>query len=145
MSEVLPVKVDVNELATTIIPLLEKVAASAAVGLATVANAWPVNRTFYVYNYIDSANWVSAMKATIAPNQAGNLGASGSVFKVQVGDSATDWFLLEPGKKYVYSGPGEWHVVDDFASFKSVTRADVKKRLAALGDPLSKLLASLPD
>ncbi|MBI6629932.1 hypothetical protein [Pontibaca salina] len=64
----------------------------------------PVN--FYVYNYADNLYWISAMHTLVAPGKVGAVAASGVSFKVHPGDNTEHQFLVEPGKAYLYHGPG---------------------------------------
>jgi hypothetical protein len=65
----------------------------------------PVN--FYVYNYVDNAYWISAMHSLAAPNKAVAVAASGVAFKIHPNDNKQQEFLVDPGRAYIYNGPGD--------------------------------------
>jgi len=68
--------------------------------------------TFFVYNYVDSIHWVSAMKVLVAPGKTGVAVASGAFFKIHPNDKQEQEFLVAPGKAYVYHGPGDVDTVE---------------------------------
>lgn len=78
----------------------------ARVNSAVVFNNTDKPVTFYVYNYIDSVFWISAMKTLVAPGAHGEVAASGAFFKVHPNDNTNEEFLVAPHNAYVFSGPG---------------------------------------
>jgi hypothetical protein len=83
----------------------------AAVNAAVIYNDSGSDVTFYVYNYIDTVYWVSAMKARVAAGSYGTVAASGAFFKIHPNDKASEEFLVAPHHAYVYHGPGNLEAV----------------------------------
>lgn len=98
---------NLNTLVTQIRSGVGDIAKSLEIGKAVILNnsGKPVN--FYVYNYIDTVFWVSAMHTLVASGKPGIVSASGKAFKIHPNDNANQEFLVEPGKAYIYNGPGD--------------------------------------
>jgi hypothetical protein len=88
-----------------------KLIAGAKVKGAVIFNASGGNVEFCVYNYIDTVYWIAAQKTLIARDHYGTVAASGVYFKVHPNGHKNQEFLVEPGKAYVYHGPGKIETV----------------------------------
>lgn len=97
---------DLNKLGDQLIDLIKSGIGGLRVEQALIANASNKPMTFYVYNYVDSVYWVSAMKVLIAPGQTGVVAASGAFFKIHPEDRKEHEFLVAPGGAYAYFSPG---------------------------------------
>lgn len=80
---------------------------AAGVKSAVIFNDTPNPVQFYVYNYIDTAYWVSAAKPLAAAGKYVTVAASGDQYKIHPNDEKNHQFLVAPGKAYVYKGPGD--------------------------------------
>lgn len=101
------VEVKVNELHDQLRKDVGEVAQALKIGKAAILNATSKPVNFYVYNYVDSAYWISAMHTLVAPGKVGAVMASGAAFKVHPDDNKTHEFLVTPGRAYIYRGPGD--------------------------------------
>jgi hypothetical protein len=89
-----------------------KLITGARVDSAVIFNNTDQPVTFYVYNYIDSVYWISAMKTLVAPGAYAIVAASGAFFKIHPNDHKTEEFLVAPFNAYIYGGPGSVEKVE---------------------------------
>jgi hypothetical protein len=100
-------KGDANKFADQVREGVESIAGQLKIGKALIFNGTDKPVNFYVYNYIDTVYWVAAMHTLVAPGKVGAVAASGTSFKVHPDDDKAKEFLVDPGKAYLYGGPGD--------------------------------------
>lgn len=107
MIEIGKVKGNLNQFVEQVKDGVSEIADQLKINKALIYNntGEPVN--FYVYNYIDTAYWISAMHTLVAPGKVGSVAASGVSFKVHPNDNKKHEFLVDPRKAYIYNGPGD--------------------------------------
>lgn len=107
MSEGAPqIKMDVNKFYSVARKDIKELIKGAGIGSAVIYNATNQPVTFYAYNYIDIVYAVDAAHTKVAPGYYGAVSASGTKFKINPDKNVDDQFEVEPGKAYVYEGPG---------------------------------------
>ena len=107
MSEAGPdIKMDVNKFYKVARGDIKSLIKGAGVGSAVIYNDTKQDVVFYVYNYIDIVYAVDAMHTKVAAGYYGTVAASGTQFKINPDKNVDNQFTVEPGKAYVYEGPG---------------------------------------
>ena len=100
------IKMDVNKFYDVAREYLASLIQGAAIGSSVLYNDTTQNVVFYVYNYIDTVYWKDAMHTNVAPGYYGVVACSGTQYKINPDKEADNQFIIEPGKAYVYEGPG---------------------------------------
>ena len=104
-------KIDVNEFYKLVREDIKSLIGGAGVNAAVIFNNTAEDIEFHVYNYIDTLYAIPAMKTRIASKWSGTVACSGTQFKVHPRNQAGEQKVVEPGKAYVYHGPGKWEQV----------------------------------
>lgn len=107
------VDVDVNKTIDQVMAAIREIApAGAALHEAVIGNATGGMVTFNTYNYVDNVYWVDAAHPKCAPGHAVRVAASGQFFKIHPNGNKDEEYLVAPGKRYVYEGPGKMKEYD---------------------------------
>jgi hypothetical protein len=98
---------DVNKFYKVAREDIKSLIGGAGIGKAVIYNDTDAPVTFNIYNYIDIVYAIPAQKTLVAGHHYGTVAASGVQFKVHPNNNHDHEFLVEPGKAYVYNGPGK--------------------------------------